>query len=54
MIHPEDYTHTELAEKLIDLNLIDEGDEAELTYYDLYSMLQEYDAELAAASYYSY
>ena len=31
----DDYTRSELAEILIDLNLIDEGDEAELTYYDL-------------------
>ena len=50
----QDYTHSELAEKPIDLNLIDEGDEAELTYYDLHSMLQEYDSELATASYYSH
>ena len=54
MNHPEDYTHTELAEILIDLNLIDEGDEAELTYYDLQSLLSEYDSELATASHYSY
>ena len=50
----EDYTKSELAEILTDLNLIDEGDEEELTYYDLRSMLSEYDSELATASYYSY
>ena len=52
-MNPEEYTHTELAEQAIELGLIDEGDETELTYYDLHSMLQEYDSELATASYYS-
>ena len=50
----QDYTHTELAEILVGLNLIDEGDEEELTYYDLHSMLQEYDSEIQAMSHYAY
>lgn len=54
MNHPEDYTHTELAEILVDLNLINEGDEQELTLSDLESMLAEYDSEVAAAGYYSH
>jgi hypothetical protein len=53
-MNPESYTHTELAEQAIELNLIDEGDEADLSYWDLHSMLQEYDSEIATASYYSY
>ena len=53
-MNPEDYTRGELVEILTDLNLIDEGDEAELTYYDLRSMLSEYDSDIATASYYSY
>ena len=53
-MNPEDYTKSELAEILTDLNLINEGDEEELTYYDLRSMLSEYDSDIQTASYYSY
>lgn len=53
-MNPEDFTSTELAEQAIDLGLIDEEDAAELTYFDLRAILEEYDAELAMAEAFSY
>ena len=53
-MNPDSYTHTELAEILTDLNLIDEGDEQDLSLSDLEAILSEYNSEAAAASYYSY